>query len=105
MRQIAKDHPEHIANIAAELDSRRKPGMTDAEIMHQIGLSMRAVHDTLPAEQQTDANKQILQDCATEVADQQIGLDRAATVVRRLHESGAVERLISILTKGEPNGL
>lgn len=89
MRQTQKDYPQHIADIQAEFAPRNEPGMTDGDIMHQVGLSMRVVHDRLPAEEQTPANKLILQDCATEVIEQIMGLDRAIAVVRDIKNGRA----------------
>ena len=83
MRQIAIDQPKYIADIQAELANRRAPDMSDAEIMHQTGISMRVVYDKLPIAEQTNANKPI--NCATEVVEQLIGLPRARAVVEGIY--------------------
>ena len=83
MNQITGEHQKHVTNISEEIATRRHLGMTDAEVMHQIGLSMRAAYDKLPLDQQTGTVQRILQDCAAVVADREIGLDRAVVVARR----------------------
>lgn len=84
MRQVAEEYQKHIAAINKEMSDRYTPSMTDAETMHQIGLSMRAVYDELPEEQQTEAMREIFQDCATEAAVHAMGVGRVMAVVHRV---------------------
>lgn len=76
MPRLMQLDPEVIADISGELAKRKHPDMSDEEIMYQLGLSTRAVYDRTPPPR----NRDLLSDCATEVAKREIGLDRALVV-------------------------